>query len=590
MSLLFLKILIFTFCLLVVGVCLKLVYNLMAPAWQRKRDLTHFSALIEKKIYSTLTVLRALQDYIRPNFQNVHPAKKIKAKPKNLFRALDMMLEQDAGSRLMLLLGNSGTGKTSFILNYYLHNQTKPEHSRHNICVVRLGCQNAAAVITESARHDSILFLDGLDEDPKAFDAPHQRLSELIRLSRDYKRVLFTCHLNFMPQIKKMPVRPGYEIVKATGKKTDTFFELKKFYLSAMGKTVARKIIHSGLSAWKSGIGKEILDHITANPSLGITPLTLKYLNAVYQENPDITTRNDLYRAIIDIGVHHEKQWKDADVLKRFLGYLAIDIYTRRHQREQEAIKADELVKKATAWKIDLHAFSNNENALIHQTPSGLTHFAHRSFMEFLFIRQLVTGNKACVNVPLSDTMKLFLFDILEKDKSGHLGPELQWLSRFRLTARGTKSGQDTPPNLFKRIVSQNSAYRFLDHLDQLFENPIFFEFGWDPPLAEHLKKAVLQSKTSLLKMIKKRMVVQIDPQKIEIKRQDRMPQKILINQKDFEEYIRLQENPAMTALNRRLGMAGLRMVNTINKSPKIAVLPDLKNPQGFTLSFLLHR
>ncbi len=82
-------------------------------------------------------------------------------------------------------------------------------------------------------------------------------------------------------------------------------------------------------------------------------------------------------------------------------------------------------------------------------------------------------------------------------------------------------------------------------------------------------------------------MVVQIDPQKIEIKRQDRLLQKILINQKDFEEYIHLKENPAMTALNRRLGMAGLRMVNTINKSQKIAVLPNLKNPRGFILNFL---
>jgi len=83
--------------------------------------------------------------------------------------------------------------------------------------------------------------------------------------------------------------------------------------------------------------------------------------------------------------------------------------------------------------------------------------------------------------------------------------------------------------------------------------------------------------------------VVQIDPKKIEIKKKDRLAEKTLINQKDFEKYIHLDETPAKTALNRRLGMAGLRMVNTINKPQKIAVLPDLKIPRGFTLHFLLN-
>ena len=85
-------------------------------------------------------------------------------------------------------------------------------------------------------------------------------------------------------------------------------------------------------------------------------------------------------------------------------------------------------------------------------------------------------------------------------------------------------------------------------------------------------------------------MAVQIDPQKIEITRQDRQRERILINQKDFEEYIGLEKNAGLTTISRHMDSAGLKRLNAINKSRHIAALPDLNTFREFTLYFTLNR
>ncbi len=184
---------------------------------------------------------------------------------------------------------------------------------------------------------------------------------------------------------------------------------------------------------------------------------------------------------------------------------------------------------------------------------------------------------------------------MLMKNLSLNLNQEFQWLSSFELKAQGLKRKTGPTNNMesmencepiLQIILKKNNQYNFLNQINILFKNPIFYEFGWDPQLSENLEQAVLQSKSSLMKLDSKNWTVLINPKKIEITKHDRKNTEILINKKDFQEYSGLKNNLSLIRLNRRIGLKGLGIINNINQSKTIAVLPDLKSFDKFTVCF----
>ena len=109
-----------------------------------------------------------------------------------------------------MLLADSGTGKTSFVLNYYSHNARRPKRKRHNLALVPLGSNDADELIQNSvAPEDTVIFLDALDEDVKAIEDHHGRIIELMEMCRNFKRVIVTCRTQFFPKDEEIPVETG---------------------------------------------------------------------------------------------------------------------------------------------------------------------------------------------------------------------------------------------------------------------------------------------------------------------------------------------------------------------------------------------
>lgn len=603
MHILFLKIALILLACIVAGTFLKIALHYLGPVFAKKKHMKYFRQIIDDGIYDYQTIVRALTCYIPAGFLDTSSHQKIDktdtsaGKRKNLTRAIDLLLDRNTGPRYLLLLSSSGGGKTSFILNYFLHNQMKPESRQHQLCIVPLSLKNAAQVIQNASdQNNTILFLDALDEDVHAFHSPDKRLAQLIEMAGAYKRIIITCHKNFIPKKKHTPSKQGFTIIQAVGKSEPYFFELKEFYLSLPTLTGIKKIIHWDLPALKAGLGKKITTHVKKHSHIGFTPLTLKFLTSVYPGTLPLDSINNLYQAIFDRSTDNEGRWKDKPMLREFLEHLAVDIYTGRFSRNEERLLPAETEEIARTMGINLKRFSNDLKSFMTQDQSGSLFFSHRSFMEFLFIRQLMSGNENCFNTALSDTMKTFLFETLQNRSELDMSVEFQWLSRFKLRACGTSKnsmatdGQAPVSNLFRHILVNNKPYRFLARLKKLIENPIFYEFGWDPQLNIHLKQAIFQNKTSLLKLPKRKWRVLIDPTKIEITMPGQHKVNILINQKDFDEYSGLEEDKALTALNRSINMAGLKIVNTVNQSGAFALLPDLNNFKEFTLYFWLDK
>jgi hypothetical protein len=100
------------------------------PWWRTWRDRRSLRKRLGAELYTPEDILRATTYYIRPNCQNVDPAgseemRQAYAVIEDLFKAMDRLLDSPAEHKYAILLADSGMGKTSFVLNYYVHHWRK---------------------------------------------------------------------------------------------------------------------------------------------------------------------------------------------------------------------------------------------------------------------------------------------------------------------------------------------------------------------------------------------------------------------------------------------------------------------------------
>ncbi|NOX34339.1 MAG: hypothetical protein GXP56_11500 [Deltaproteobacteria bacterium] len=600
MILLFLKILFAGIFLVSLWICFKKVLVIVHPLWTKQQSLGILKPLINNNIYDAFTINRSIKPYVPPKCQESHPFKKpgrnhrTRIKKKDLIKELDIFMDHDATCRHMLILADSGMGKTCFALNYFIHNFKRPKKERHKIVLVPLGTKKAETLILKpSDKKNSVLFLDGFDEDAKAAGNRHTRLRQIIDLSRKYRKVVITSGINFIPKDKNMPMKTGYERIGPENINENHMYEFKKLYFSPFNQADIKKYLNSHLPIWKISIKKKILSFIENNPIMRINPLLLSFFKDIFKkEDLRLESINEIYEKIIKSRISKDRNCNDKPLLNSFIQRLAADIYLGREKMGEESIEPEELAQKARDWGTILYPPENNKQSLISRTQSGSFKFIHRSVMEYLFIKELVSGNKSCYQTILTDQMGKFLLEMLENNNPINLKMEFHWLSQFELKAHGLSIKQSNddngpkPTDLFKTILRQNHRFEFLNLLNSLMQNPIFFEFGWDPNLYKNLKKAIYQSKSSLMKLSKRKWTVMIDRNKIEITKQYKKNKTILINEKDFKEYSKLPDSTHILKLGAVIGLKGLIMLNNINQSKNFTALPNLETFQGFTIYF----
>jgi hypothetical protein len=94
-----------------------------ALAWLKQwRDRRSLRRRLGATLYTPEDIERATRHYIRPHCQSIDPAQGpeisgVYASREDLFAATDRLLHQPAESKYLLLLADSGMGKTSFLLN-----------------------------------------------------------------------------------------------------------------------------------------------------------------------------------------------------------------------------------------------------------------------------------------------------------------------------------------------------------------------------------------------------------------------------------------------------------------------------------------
>jgi len=103
--------------------------------------------------YLPETIERSTRHYVRPDCSSIDPSdeadlRSLVLSREDLFSVVDRFLEHESAHRHLLLLADSGMGKSSFVLNYYASNRLRWSRQRQlRLAVVPLGHPNANSYI-----------------------------------------------------------------------------------------------------------------------------------------------------------------------------------------------------------------------------------------------------------------------------------------------------------------------------------------------------------------------------------------------------------------------------------------------------------
>src|SRR6266850_7995429 len=123
----------------------------LAPIYQKRRRQRLIERNVGAEYIQESDIKRAARNYVRPDCSDVDPTREeeprhaIGAK-KDLFDAVDKAIHDSVRSHV-LLLGDSGMGKSEFTLAYYARNRRLPRRKRQQLAVIPLYRPNALAKI-----------------------------------------------------------------------------------------------------------------------------------------------------------------------------------------------------------------------------------------------------------------------------------------------------------------------------------------------------------------------------------------------------------------------------------------------------------
>lgn len=352
----------------------------------------------------------SLQYYVEPDCSSVDPSgeddlRALIPSRQPAYRFLEEALRPASKYRHLLVLAESGMGKTSLLLNVLSRNASLPRRKRQRMLFVPLGRPNVLQQIEKAElKSETTLLLDAFDEDTQAVADHRARMKEIMDATASFRRVIITCRTQFFTRDEEIPRETGVMKVGPREGGEAAALLLYKMYLDPFDDQQVSRWIWNRFGFFRLTARRKALDLVRRVPELSVRPMLLTVIPDLIRDQKDIENQFELYEYMVNKWVERERSWIDPELLLEFSRKVALDIFTNRAARQSERMPFDELgrhMQNAPAedgWKF-------KSRSLLNRDGDGNFKFAHRSIMEFLFVDAYLRGELSCLEVEWTDLM-----------------------------------------------------------------------------------------------------------------------------------------------------------------------------------------
>jgi hypothetical protein len=416
--------------------------------------------------YTPEEIMNSRRFYIRPDCQDVDPSQEaeiryVHAVRGDLFGNVDKLLAMPDKHKYLILLADSGMGKTSFMINYwYRHWQDEERKLKYDLALVPLGNPKADEHITKiSDKPNTVIFLDAFDEDTGAIENHQKRLKKLLELCADFRQVLLTSRTQFFQRKEEIPDQTGKLITGPKGMDSAGAYTFLKLYLSPFTDEQVAEYLKRCFSRKQRKERQKAEKLVEKIPLLSVRPMILSHIQDLVQPEKDFKYTFQLYEEMITRWLDREKYFvSDTAALREFSELLAIDLFKNKSERGGERIHYDDLLPLAQQLNIPLKDWQLRGRSLLNRDVAGNYKFAHRSIMEYLFVKRILEMQpETRPSVALTDMMTKFLEELLDDHaEKKQKPPDLrfieisQWL-KYHLRSQPQKLADDDVKKILKK-------------------------------------------------------------------------------------------------------------------------------------------
>lgn len=285
-------------------------------------------------------------------------------------------------NKYYLVLADSGMGKTTFMLKLFL-TYYKKIFKKHQIVFLPLSKKSIDDKIKSiQDKSNTILLLDGFDEDNYAVEDYEKRIKQICDETEDLYKVIMTCRTQFFPDNISEPQFTG-NIRFTTGNKKESFI---KYYISPFSNNDIKLFLNKKFrfSIIKKFKAKKM---ISKCQTLMMRPLLLSYINDLLEENKIYTYTYEIYSELVEKWI--ERESIPNEELLSFTRQLTRLMFLEK-QCYCPNSALDNLCKE---FELKIKPIDMKAKSLLNRNAEGYYKFAHKSIYEY-FLATIAYSDK----------------------------------------------------------------------------------------------------------------------------------------------------------------------------------------------------
>lgn len=330
--------------------------------------------------------------YVEPDCQEMNPAN-LRVEDEMVTKQpvmvkIDQFLKQPAfhhGSNQLFILSDAGMGKSALLTMLKLMHLTR-FWPQDRACVLRkLGRGSIDEIKDIKNQRKTILLLDSLDEDPRAYGRVRNRLLDILKASQDFAKVIITCRTQFFPPSEKHELELPGQVCVAPYRcysKYLSFFNNQKVY-NYLSKRFPKRFF--GLLTNKKNI-EEAKNIIAKMGNLRCRPMLLSYIEDLMTltSTAKYTSEYRIFDALLDSWLRRE-QTKKPDIVVDDLYDACTILAVWMQMWQKRAISEDELDKLIGEISLikKIKEIEMKGRSLLNRNSDGDYRFSHFSIQEF---------------------------------------------------------------------------------------------------------------------------------------------------------------------------------------------------------------